>query len=135
MIRDEYAQVNVPMLPVVKGEVATTKQILAYTFLMLPVSLLLVYPLHVMGAVYAIAAIYLGGLFIHKAWTLNQEPADRQLARSTFKFSISYMMLLCVGMGIDSLPVTKNLIGNVGAYLSPYFASGWQFIASQICIG
>jgi protoheme IX farnesyltransferase len=66
MIRDEYAQVKVPMLPVVKGEAATTKQILAYSILMLPVSLLLVYPLHVMGVVYAIVALYLGGLFIQK---------------------------------------------------------------------
>jgi hypothetical protein len=48
-------------------------------------------------------------------------------------------MLLCVGMGIDSLPVTQNLTqsltSNIAAYVSPYFASGWQFIAAQFCAG
>jgi protoheme IX farnesyltransferase len=104
MIRDEYAKVGVPMLPVVKGTEVTANQIFLYTLLMVPVSLLLVYPCNVMGLVYALSAIGLGGAFIYKANQLLKEPSDRTVARSVFKYSILYLALLCVAMGIDSLP-------------------------------
>ncbi len=110
MIRDEYARVGVPMLPVVVGDEPTTRQILGYAILLLPVTLLLVYPLHVMGVVYLAFAIFLGISFIHKAWLLLQSPSDRTLARSVFKYSIFYLMFLCIGMGIDSLPITHSAI-------------------------
>ncbi len=105
MIRDEYAKVGVPMLPVVKGAEVTANQILLYTFLLVPVSLLLVYPCNVMGLVYALSAIGLGGAFIYKALQLLKEPSDRNVARSVFKYSILYLALLCVAMGVDSLPI------------------------------
>jgi heme o synthase len=109
MIRDDYAKVGVPMLPVVVGDEPTSRQIFYYTLALIPVSLLLVYPLHVLGAIYAAIALLLGGFFVQKAWVLVKNPADRQIARSLFKYSILYMMLLCAGMGIDSLPVTHQL--------------------------
>ncbi len=109
MIREDYAKVGVPMLPVVAGEAPTAKQIWIYTLLLLPVTLLLVYPLHVMGAVYMGIALLLGGVFAAKAWALLQAPEDLQLARSLFKYSILYMMLLCAGMAIDSLPLTHQI--------------------------
>ena len=49
MIKDDYAQVNVPMLPVIEGEEATVKQIWIYTLIVVPFSFLLVYPLHQSG--------------------------------------------------------------------------------------
>jgi protoheme IX farnesyltransferase len=104
MIRDEYAKVGVPMLPVVKGAEVTANQILLYTLLLVPVSLLLVYPCDVMGLVYAISAIGLGGAFIYKAMQLLDQPSDRLVARSVFKYSILYLALLCVAMGVDSFP-------------------------------
>ena len=52
MIRDDYASVGVPMLPVVKGNEPTSRQIFYYTLALIPITLLLIYPLHVMGAVY-----------------------------------------------------------------------------------
>ncbi len=103
MIQDEYAKVGVPMMPVVVGNEATTKQILLYSILILPVTLLLVFPLHVMGAVYGAIALSLGGVFIQKAWHLSKNFDDRPLARDLFKYSILYLMLLCIGMGIDSI--------------------------------
>lgn len=109
MLRDDYAKVGVPMLPVVDGMQTTARQIFAYTLLLVPITLLLVYPLHVTGWVYAGFALYLGGTFIYKAWQLLQAPEDQQQARSLFKFSILYMMLLSVGMVIDSLPLTHTL--------------------------
>jgi heme o synthase len=122
MIRDDYAKVGVPMLPVIVGDEPTSRQILYYTLALIPVTLLLVYPLHVLGAVYAAIALLLGGFFVQKAWVLMQNPSDRQVARSLFKYSILYMMLLCAGMGIDSLPITHqltaNVIQNVQAFVS-----------------
>ncbi len=108
MIREDYAKVGVPMLPVVVGNEPTARQIFYYTLALLPVSLLLIYPLHVMGAVYGLVAVILGAVFVAKAWGLMQTPADQQEARSVFKYSILYMMLLCAGMGLDSLPLTHE---------------------------
>lgn len=113
MIRQDYAKVGVPMLPVVSGQVTTAKQIWIYTLLMLPATLLLVYPLHVMGLFYTIAAFVLGGIFLMKAWSLLENPLDQAAARSLFKYSIFYMMLLSAGMAVDSLPITHSLTNSV----------------------
>jgi protoheme IX farnesyltransferase len=109
MIRDDYAKVGIPMLPVVAGNVTTTRQIWLYTLILIPSTLLLVYPLQVSGVVYGGIALLLGSIFLKKAWTLLQQPDDRQLARSLFLYSILYMMLLCGGMVVDSLPLTHQL--------------------------
>ncbi|MEO0409251.1 MAG: heme o synthase [Cyanobacteria bacterium P01_A01_bin.135] len=123
MIRQDYAKVGVPMLPVVAGELATARQILVYTLLLVPTTLLLVYPLGVMGAIYAISAIALGGLFINKSWALLQAPTDLGLARSLFKYSIFYMMLLCAAMALDSLPATREFVALVSANVGNYIAA------------
>ena len=117
MIRDDYAKVGIPMLPVVVGEEATTRQIWIYTLILVPVSLLLIYPLGISGVSYGIFATVLGSLFIKKAWQLLQAPADKSLARSLFKYSILYMMLLCTGIVIDSLPMTHNLTAALASHL------------------
>ncbi|HBQ99404.1 MULTISPECIES: heme o synthase [unclassified Roseofilum] len=110
MIREDYATVNVPMLPVVEGEEVTTEQIWIYSLLVVPVSLMLIYPLGVCGAVYGGFALVLGGIFLQKAWVLYQNPKDLPLAKSMFKYSILYMMVLCTGMVIDSLPMTHQMV-------------------------
>jgi protoheme IX farnesyltransferase len=107
----------VPMMPVVEGNESTSYQILYYTLALIPVTLLLVYPLHVMGAVYGTIALLLGGVFVQKAWKLVQEPFELMVAKSLFKYSILYLMLLCAGMGIDSLPVTRQLTADLFANL------------------
>ena len=114
MIKDDYAQVNVPMMPVVEGEESTVKQIWLYTLIFIPVTFLLVYPLGVSGGVYGVIAIALGAMFIKKAWQLKQNPLDKDLARSLFKFSILYLMLLCTGMVVDSLPFTHHVLTAMG---------------------
>jgi len=118
MIKDDYAQVNVPMLPVIKGEEITVKQIWYYTLLVIPFTLLLVYPLGVSGAIYGLIAVILGGIFLQKAWQLKQAPTDRNLAKDLFKYSIFYMMLLCTAMVLDSLPFTNQLVSNLMAIIS-----------------
>ncbi|MEL6815446.1 MAG: heme o synthase [Cyanobacteria bacterium J06598_3] len=107
LIQDDYAKVNVPMLPVVVGNKATASQIWFYTVGLVPLTLLLVYPLGVCGAVYAIGAIALGAGFLKRAWQLRNDYDNKDLARGTFKYSILYMMLLSVVMVLDSLPVVR----------------------------
>lgn len=117
MIRDDYAKVGIPMLPLVVGDPATVKQIWWYTLVTVATTLLLVYPLHDSGIVYFAIASTLGAVFIHKAWRLLQNPEDRTIARGLFLYSISYMMLLCLGMVVDSLPITHHLINAAIAQL------------------
>lgn len=113
MIRDDYAKVGIPMLPVVVGDTATVRQIWYYTLVTVAATLLLVYPLGASGILYAAIALSLGGLFIYKSWQLLQNPEDRTVAKELFLYSISYMMLLCLGMVVDSLPITHHLISAV----------------------
>lgn len=113
MIRDDYAKVGIPMLPVVEGNQATVKQIWYYTIITVAATVLLVYPLQSCGVVYAAIALSLGAVFIRKSWRLLHNPEDRTTARELFLFSISYMMLLCLGMVVDSLPLTHHLVNAV----------------------
>ena len=113
MIKDDYAQVEVPMLPVVAGEESTVKQIWIYTWLTVAATLLLIDPCGTLGVVYSGIAVYLNFIFLRKAWQLKQAPTDKQLARSLFKYSILYMMLLCTAMVVDSLPITHNLVAAI----------------------
>ena len=113
MIEEDYAKVNIPMMPVVEGARSTAWQIFYYTLLLLPVSLLLVYPCGASGALYGVIALILGVLFIKKAVQLLQTPEDKSVARSVFKFSILYMMMLCLGMTIDSLPFVQNAMSTL----------------------
>lgn len=110
MIRDEYAKVGVPMLPVVTDNIATARQIWRYTLVVIPSTFLLIYPLHASGIIYGAIALILGVIFIMKAWVLLHNPDDKQAARSLFLYSILYMMLLCAAMVVDSLPITHHLI-------------------------
>jgi protoheme IX farnesyltransferase len=118
LIQEDYAKVNVPMMPVVVGDASTARQIWYYTLVLIPLTLMMTYPLGVTGAVYALVALLLGGLFIKKAWALLQHPEDRDLARSLFKFSILYMMLLSAGMVVDSWPITRTLVASLTTSLT-----------------
>lgn len=109
MIRDDYASVGVPMLPVVRGDRETAWQIWLYALALVPFTLVMVWPLHDSGLVYLGCAIALGTLLIQKSWHLLQAPSDRDRARSLFKYSIFYMMLLCAALTIDSLPVAQGV--------------------------
>jgi heme o synthase len=118
MIREDYAKVGVPMLPVVEGNASTADQIFGYTLILIPATLALVHPLHVMGGVYAAIALLLGGVFVSKAWQVVQQPDDYSIARSLFKYSILYMMLLCSGMVVDSLPITHGMTSAIASHFT-----------------
>ncbi len=137
MIREDYALVGVPMLPVVKGEAPTAKQIFIYTLALIPASLLLVYPLGVMGGLYAAGALGLGGLFVKKAWILLRDPSEYQKARSLFKYSIVYMLVLSLFMVVDSVPVIHSTINHYTLdYLNPQQITAlWAQITHAVSLG
>jgi len=102
--RNDYAAAGVPMLPVVRGEEETRRQILLYSLLLFGTTLLL-YPVAHMGPVYLATAVVLGGMFVHRALRLWRERTP-DLAIRLFRFSIVYLAVLFGAVGIDSmLPV------------------------------
>ncbi len=99
--RDDYARAGVPMLPVVRGETETARQILIYSVLLVASSLVLV-PVASMGAIYFVSSLALGGWFVWLAVRLWRERTP-QSCRALFMFSLAYLALLYVAMGVDRL--------------------------------
>jgi protoheme IX farnesyltransferase len=98
---DDYARAGVPMLPVVAGRAATTRQILIYSALLVLASEL-PWVLGFAGAVYGAIAAICGGLFVLLAGQLNRAiEADRRAAHRLFVFSIFYLFVLFAGLLID----------------------------------
>jgi len=91
---DEYRRAGVPVLPVVAGRAATTLQILIYSVLLVPTSLL-PWALGYAGALYGVVALASGAVFLALALQLRRsQQSDRQAAQRLFLFSISYLFLL-----------------------------------------
>jgi protoheme IX farnesyltransferase len=106
--RGDYAAANVPMLPVVRGEAETARQIVLYTIALVAVSLLLL-PVAGMGWIYLLAAVGLGGVFLLSALRLRADASDGRAAISLFRYSISYLTLLFAAVAADAifrLPLT-----------------------------
>jgi protoheme IX farnesyltransferase len=105
-IRKDYAAAGVPMLPVVKGIPETTRQIALYTMLMVAISLVL-FAVGRMGAIYLVAAVGLGAMFLWQAYGLwrrgSSEEASTAGAIRLYKFSISYLSLLFAAIALDAL--------------------------------
>jgi heme o synthase len=100
LMKDEYAAVNVPMMPVVHGEAETRRQVLLYAVLLMALTLLPV-AFGFFGVVYAIAAGALGGAFIVRAYDLYRQ-ADRSSALRAYLFSLLYLALLFGAMVLDA---------------------------------
>ena len=100
--RGDYAAANVPMLPVVRGEAETARQIVIYTILLVAVSLLL-FPAARMGLIYLVAAVVLGVGFVWYALRVQRDISDGRAAIRLFRFSISYLTLLFAAVAADSL--------------------------------
>ncbi len=123
LIQDDYAKVNVPMMPVIVGDEATARQIWYYTLVLVPLTLMMSYPLGATGAVYAVVALGLGAKFIQKSWALLKNPSDRDLAKGLFKYSILYMMMLSAGMVVDSWPITQSWTTQLSGQLAGHCAA------------
>jgi protoheme IX farnesyltransferase len=100
LMKDEYAKVGVPMMPVVRGEAETRRQILLYTGLLYAVTQL-PFCAGGFGGVYLAASMILGGLFIAGAILLNRR-ADRRTALRLYLFSLAYLALLFCAMVVDA---------------------------------
>jgi heme o synthase len=100
LMKDEYARVGVPMMPVVHGESETRRQIVLYTTLLVVLTLLPVV-FGFFGAIYAVAAVALGGAFLALAVRL-QRGADRRSALRTYLYSLAYLALLFGAMVVDA---------------------------------
>lgn len=97
--RDEYAKVNIPMLPVTHGPEFTRLQILLYTILLLIVSLL-PYLTGMSGLIYLAAALVLGFIFIGLAIAMMRHK-DNKTAMRTFGYSIVYISALFAVLIVD----------------------------------
>ncbi|CAN5807252.1 heme o synthase [soil metagenome] len=100
--RGDYAAAGVPMLPVVRGEVETARQITLYSIALVAVSLLLL-PAAGMGWIYLAAALVLGAIFVRFALRLRGDAANGRAAINLFRYSISYLTLLFAAVALDAL--------------------------------
>lgn len=103
LIRDDYARAGIPMLPVVKGDRATTWWILWYAASLVPLSVLL-FVVHAVGVIYLLAALALGVIFVAYAVRLlrGTDATRRALAKSVYLYSLLYLALLFVAIMVDS---------------------------------
>jgi protoheme IX farnesyltransferase len=98
-MKDEYARVGIPMMPVVRGERETRRQILLYTLLLYAISQL-PFCAGAFGGVYLVSSMVLGVAFIAGSVLLYRR-ADRRTALRLYLFSLAYLALLFSAMVID----------------------------------
>jgi heme o synthase len=115
---DEYARAGIPMLPVVAGRTATTRQILIYSAVLVPISLL-PWVFGFAGPSYAAAAVICGTILIVLALQLRLSgPTDRRRSQRVFAFSIVYLFVLfaalLAGASIDR---ETQMISGRGAWI------------------
>ena len=96
----DYARAGVPMMPVVKGAHQTKVRMLMYTLMLLPLTLLPTLA-GTQGLVYAGAAVLLGARLLWYCLRLLREPAATPTAWRMYRYSLLYLALLFVAMGID----------------------------------
>jgi heme o synthase len=99
LMKDEYAKVKVPMMPVARGEAETRRQILIYSILLYAVSQL-PFCAGGLGTIYLGASMTLGIGFVYGAIRLYRR-ADRRAALSLYLYSLAYLALLFASMVAD----------------------------------
>jgi protoheme IX farnesyltransferase len=99
LMKDEYAKVGVPMLPVVRGEAMTRQQILLYSLLLYALTQL-PFCAGAFGIVYLVASMLLGLTFVGLAVVLYRRQ-DRRSALRLYLYSLAYLALLFGAMVAD----------------------------------
>ena len=97
----DYEKAGVPMMPVVRGELETRKQILVYTIELVIVTLLLPI-LNLAGTVYLVSSLVLGGALLYAAWAVWKHGGNK-LAWRMYKWSSSYLVFIFMAIVIDSV--------------------------------
>jgi heme o synthase len=100
----EYSRAGIPMLPVVAGKAETKRQILIYTVLLMPTSLL-PWALGFAGLTYGVAAVTLGATMLLAALKLRKsDDEERRCSRRLFVFSMLYLGFLFAALLMDAVP-------------------------------
>jgi protoheme IX farnesyltransferase len=99
LIKQHYQRARVPMLPVVRGDAETRRQIVYYTVQMICVTLLL-FAFQLSGLFYLASALVLGGIFLYLAARLWREATARAASR-LFHYSMLYLWLLSAALVLD----------------------------------
>jgi protoheme IX farnesyltransferase len=125
---DDYARGDVPMLPVVAGKAETTRQILIYSVLLLPVSML-PWALGFAGGLYGAVTAICGVMFVVLAWQLRRSgETHRRAAHRLFAFSILYLFVLFAALLVGNTGNRSSSTGSAQAELLE--RAGWSALGS-----
>ncbi len=100
-IKDEYAQAEIPMLPVVIGMQKTSKYILGNTIILIPYSLILSFIPDGMGIVYTVIALISGGMMLVYHYKLTKNPTS-EFAWKAYKVTAPYLTIIFVAVALDA---------------------------------
>ncbi|MAY34502.1 MAG: protoheme IX farnesyltransferase [Spongiibacteraceae bacterium] len=110
--KDEYAKVDIPMLPVTHGVKYTALQILLYTLILFAVSLM-PFATGMSGSLYLLGAVVLGAGFIYWAIVLMRGK-NPNAPMETFKYSLIYLLAIFVIMLVDHYMLPAMTIYELG---------------------
>lgn len=96
----DYEKAGVPMMPVVRGELETRRQIFVYTIELVIVTLLLPL-LNLAGTVYLVSSLVLGGALLYAAWTVWKQGGNK-VAWRMYKWSSSYLVFIFLAIMVDA---------------------------------
>lgn len=98
--REDYAKVDIPMLPVTHGNAFTRWQILFYTVILVIITML-PWLIQMSGLLYLVTAVISGAVFLAYAIAMLFSPNNNALPMKTFGYSIIYLMVLFAGLLLD----------------------------------
>jgi protoheme IX farnesyltransferase len=99
VMKEEYRQVNVPMLPVVRGDAEASRQSLIYSFVLVATTVV-PFALGYFNVLYLAGALALGGAFLWLAFKLYRTPG-RLMAMKLYRYSTIYLALLFLVLVLD----------------------------------
>jgi heme o synthase len=99
--RRDYEHAGVPMLPVVRGEAETRKQVWWYTLALVALTLLLPL-LRTTGVVYFGSALFFGGVLIYFAWRVYSREGNK-VAWMMYRYSSMYLAFIFIALVIDAV--------------------------------
>jgi protoheme IX farnesyltransferase len=97
----DYERAGVPMLPVVRGELETRRQVFLYTIELVLVTLLLPL-LNLAGTIYLVSSLVLGGVLVYAAWAVWKEGGNK-VAWRMYKWSSTYLVFIFLAIMIDAV--------------------------------
>lgn len=100
-MKDQYAQAEIPMLPVVIGMHKTSKYILGNTLILLPYSLILSFIPNGLGVVYTVIAVFSGGLMLAYHYKLTKDPTS-EFAWKAYKVTAPYLTIIFLAIALDA---------------------------------